>query len=103
MLSRFGHGCFVLGLVTGSNLHSHFNLRLLPAITCQLTADSLMLNDSLLACRMSLHHGLTDLCDNHLLDYSGIFPGRLEILSGAQTYFEASAQHVIASWPGGSA
>ena len=32
----------VLGLVAGSKLHSDSNLRLLPAITCQLTADSLL-------------------------------------------------------------
>ena len=41
-VSRFGHGCFVLGLVIGSDLHSDFNLRLLPTITCQLIADSLL-------------------------------------------------------------
>ena len=40
-ISHFGHSCSVLGLVAGSDLHSVFNLRLLPAITCQLTADSL--------------------------------------------------------------
>ena len=32
-----------------------------------LTADSPLKNDSLLARRMSLHHGLTYLCDNHFL------------------------------------
>lgn len=30
-----------LGLVAGSNLYSDSNLRLQPAITCQLTAESL--------------------------------------------------------------
>ena len=34
------YSCFVLGLVAGSDLHSDPNLRPLPAITCQLTADS---------------------------------------------------------------
>ena len=39
-VSHFGHSCFVLGLVASSDLRSGFNLRLLPAVTCQLTADS---------------------------------------------------------------
>ena len=37
-----GHSCFVLGLVAGSDRHSDPTLRLLPAVTCQLTADSLL-------------------------------------------------------------
>ena len=35
---------------------------------CKHTADSLLLDDSPLARRMSLHHGLIDLCDNHFTD-----------------------------------
>ena len=58
-------GCDYFVLVAGSDLHSDSNLRLLPAVTCQLTTDSLLKNDSRLVRRMSLHHGPTDLCDNH--------------------------------------
>lgn len=37
-----GHACFVLEVVAASDLRLDFNLRLLPAITCQLTADPLL-------------------------------------------------------------
>ena len=52
---------------------------------------------TLLARRMSLHHGLTDLRDNHFtcftdMLYSSVVPGnlpsQLEILSTGQNYYE---------------
>ena len=56
--------------MAGGDLDSDSPLRLLPALQCQFTADSLLYNDSLLARRMSLHHGhgLIDLCDNQCTD-----------------------------------
>lgn len=72
-------------LATEPQTEADSNLRLLPATACQLTADSLLFNDSPLARRMSMHDSLTDLCDNHFQFYSsvvsGIFPSQLEILS----------------------
>ena len=90
----------MLGLVAGGDLFQ-FDLRLLPAITYQLTAASFLKNDSLLARHMSLHHGLisviTDLRNNHLtcftdMLYSSMFPGnlpsQLEIFYTGQNYYE---------------
>ena len=57
--------------VFSSPVYLHFLIQTVPSDTAasqSLSASSLLKNDSPLAHRMSLHHGLTDLRNNHFTD-----------------------------------